>query len=144
MNKTVKTWWKLVEKLGSYDTLKFANFHKTFLDQSIWICKWASWWCHRLTTCHIFYFEKFNILRIFVIVCSSYQAVLELTLFYIYSERNWGKSNILIAEIWNFVISVHKMNGKLLGDDIINSLICIIRPTGQEMFLENLRNIKVS
>ena len=83
----------------------FANFHKTFLDQSIWICKWASWWCHRLTTCHIFCtwnVEKFNILRILVIVCPSYQAVLELTLFYIYSERNWGKSNILIAEIWNF------------------------------------------
>ena len=37
-----------------------------------------------------------------MIVCPSYQAVLELTLFYIYSERNWGKSNILIAEIWNF------------------------------------------
>ena len=87
-------------------SLKFANFHKTFLDQSIWICKWASWWCHRLTTCHIFCtynFEKFNILRILVIVCPSYQAVLELTLFYIYSERNWGKSNILIAEIWNFL-----------------------------------------
>ena len=83
----------------------FANFHKTFLDQSIWICKWASRWCHRLTTCHIFCtynFEKFNILRILVIVCPSYQAVLELTLFYIYSERNWGKSNILIAEIWHF------------------------------------------
>ena len=84
----------------------FANFHKTFLDQSIWICKWASWWCHRLTTCHIYFvheiLKKFNILRILVIVCPSYQAVLELTLFYIYSERNWGKSNILIAEIWNF------------------------------------------
>ena len=83
----------------------FANFHKTFLDQSIWICKWASWWCHRLTTCHIFCtynLEKFNILRILVIVCPSYQAALELTLFYIYSEKNWGKSNILIAEIWNF------------------------------------------
>ena len=83
----------------------FANFHKTFLDQSIWICKWASWWCHRLTTCHIFCtsnFEKFNILHKLVKVCPSYQAILELTLFYIYSERNWGKSNILIAEILNY------------------------------------------
>ena len=37
-----------------------------------------------------------------VIVCPSYQDILELTLFCIYSERNQGKSNILIAEIWNF------------------------------------------
>ena len=72
-------------------------FTKCFLT-SRYKCKWASWWCHRLTTCD----EKFNILCILVIVCPSYQAVLELTLFYIYSERNWGKSNILIAEIWNF------------------------------------------
>ena len=85
----------------------FANFHKTFLDQSIWICKWVSWWCQRLTTCHIicctYNFENCNILPKLVIVCPSYQAILELTLFYIYSERNWGKSNVLIAEIWNFV-----------------------------------------
>ena len=83
----------------------FANFHKTFLDQSIWICKWASWWCHRLTTCHMYFVHKIlnnsDILRMLVIVCPSYQDILELTLFYIYSERNWGKSNILIAEIWN-------------------------------------------
>ena len=32
----------------------------------------------------------------------------------------------------------------LWGDDIINSLICIFVSTGQEMFLENLRNFKVS
>ena len=47
-----------------------------------------------------------------------------------------GKSNILIA--------VYEMYGKLWGDDIINSLICIFILTGQEMFLENLRNFKVS
>ena len=37
-----------------------------------------------------------------MIVCFSYQDILELTLFYIYSERNWGKSNVLLAEIWYF------------------------------------------
>ena len=37
-----------------------------------------------------------------MIVCFSYQDILELTLFYIYSERNWGKSNVLLAEIWIF------------------------------------------
>ena len=36
------------------------------------------------------------------------------------------------------VISVYKINGKLWGDDIINSLICIFISTGQEMFLENV------
>ena len=45
----------------------------------------------------------FNILPKLVIVCPSYQAILELTLFYIYSERNWGKSNVLIAEKWDFL-----------------------------------------
>ena len=81
----------------------FANFHKTFLGQSIWICKWASWWCHRLSHYlpYILYI-KFWKIQYFAHICPSYQAVLELTLFYIYSERNWGKSNILIAEIWNF------------------------------------------
>ena len=34
------------------------------------------------------------------------------------------------------------MNGKLWGDDIINSLICIFITTGQEMFLENCETSK--
>ena len=62
----------------------FANFHKTFLDQSIWICKWVSWWCHHLTTCHIFCTYNFDFFFLFffllfvlilpklVIVCPSY------------------------------------------------------------------------
>ena len=32
----------------------FANFQETFLDQSIWICKWVRWWCHCLTIFHSF------------------------------------------------------------------------------------------
>ena len=42
----------------------FTFFRKTFLDQSLWIFKWVSWWCHRLTICHIYYtwnFENFHI-----------------------------------------------------------------------------------
>ena len=54
----------------------------------------------------IYFVHKFLKNSIFcpklVIVCFSYQDILELTLFYIYSERNWGKSNVLLAEIWNF------------------------------------------
>ena len=37
-----------------------------------------------------------------MIVCPSYQDILELTIFCIYSEGNYGKSNILIDKIWNF------------------------------------------
>ena len=47
-------------------------------------------------------FWKIQYLPKLVIVCFSYQDILELTLFYIYSERNWGKSNVLLAEIWHF------------------------------------------
>ena len=42
-NKEVVTFWN------------FTFFRKTFLDQSLWIFKWVSWWCHRLTICHIYY-----------------------------------------------------------------------------------------
>ena len=44
--------WLKNEEVMNFSS--FANFHETFLDQSIWICKWVSWWCHCLTTCHIF------------------------------------------------------------------------------------------
>ena len=47
----MKIGWK-IRKLWNFES--FANFQETFLDQSVWICKWVSWWCHRLTTCHIF------------------------------------------------------------------------------------------
>ena len=31
--------------------LIFDIFNETFLEQSIWICKWVIWWSHRLTIC---------------------------------------------------------------------------------------------
>ena len=73
-----------------------------------------------------------------MIVCFSYQDILELTLFYIYSERNWGKSNVLLAEIWNFCNFCIQLevNGKLWGDDIINSLICIFIRLVKNCFLK--------
>ena len=47
----MKTGWKI----GSYDILKFRKFSRNMLlDQSIWICKWVRWWCHRLTIFHSF------------------------------------------------------------------------------------------
>ena len=47
-NKEVMTFWN------------FANFQETFLDQSVWICKWVSWWCHRLTIFHSFCTQKWQ------------------------------------------------------------------------------------
>ena len=45
----MKIGWK-IRKLWHFEV--FANFQETFLDQSIWICKWVRWWCHRLTIFH--------------------------------------------------------------------------------------------
>ena len=56
-----------------------------------------------------------------------------------------AKFYFLIAEYGIFVISVNKINGKLWGDDIINSLICIkLILTVQEMFCWKLRKFKIS
>ena len=44
----------------------FVIFHKTFLEHSIWICKWVSWWSHLLT--FSIYFE-YKIFLFFFCVC---------------------------------------------------------------------------
>ena len=46
-----KIGWK-IRKLWQFQVSQILTKH--FLTRSIWICKWVSWWCHRLTTCHIF------------------------------------------------------------------------------------------
>ena len=53
----MKFGWK-IRKLWNFDS--FANFQETFLDQSVWICKWVSWWCHRLTIFHSFCTQKWQ------------------------------------------------------------------------------------
>ena len=130
-------------------TLKFRKFlTKHFLTSRYEYATWASW-CHRLATCHIFCtynFEKFNILRILVIVCPYHcQAVLELTLFWHGdSERNWGHKSLTVAHSWLyeiFVISVHKMNGKLCRrwHHQLAHLQKVFIPTGQwHMFLDQI------
>ena len=57
--------WKLDEnqlkKWESYGHIEnFTNFQETFLDQSIWICKWVSWWCHHLTIFNSFCKQKWH------------------------------------------------------------------------------------
>ena len=47
----MKIGWK-IRKLWNVEVSQI--FRKHFLTRSVWICKWVSWWCHRLTTCHIF------------------------------------------------------------------------------------------
>ena len=50
--------WKFdINRIKSKEDMKFWTsviFIKTFLDQSIWIWKRVSWWCHRLTIFHGF------------------------------------------------------------------------------------------
>ena len=113
----MKIGWK-IRKLWiwvlSFDTLNqtwsFANFHKSQniswpVDMNMQMSELMSL-PHYLP--YILYI-KFWKIQYFAhtceYACPSYQAVLELTLFYMYSEWNWGKSNkksnILIAEIWN-------------------------------------------
>ena len=53
----MKIGWK-IRKLWHFEV--FANFQDTFLDQSIWICKWVRWWCHRLTISHSFCTQKWQ------------------------------------------------------------------------------------
>ena len=146
----MKIGWK-IRKLWHFEVSQIFTKH-LILTSRYKLCKWATWWCHPLTTWHIilfctYNFGKINILPKRVIVCPSYQAILMLTLSYIYSEMNWGKSTVIIAEIWNFCNSVYKMNGKLWGDDIFNSLICIFISTGQEIFswkFAKLQSVKTS
>ena len=38
----------------------FTFFRKTFLDQSLWIFKWVSWWCHHLTIFYTFHLQKWQ------------------------------------------------------------------------------------
>ena len=47
-NKEVMTFWN------------FTIFRKTLLDQSLWIFKWASWWCHSLTILYSFHIQKWQ------------------------------------------------------------------------------------
>ena len=44
-NKEVMTFWN------------FMFFPKTLLDQSLWIFKWANWWCHPLTIFYWFHIQ---------------------------------------------------------------------------------------
>ena len=52
-NKEVMAFWN------------FTFFQETFLDQSLWIFKWASWWCHALTIFHMYCIWNFEKILIF-------------------------------------------------------------------------------
>ena len=54
--RLMKISWK-IRKLWQFEV---RNLQETFLDQSIWICKWMSWWCHRLTIFHSFCTQKWQ------------------------------------------------------------------------------------
>ena len=127
----------------------FTFFRKTFLDQSLWIFKWVSWWCHRLTICHIYYTWNFENFHFFFPdtgnSISLYQHYIRIN---IISHLFWVDIRQgLHSHSWNvgfFSIFVNEMCRKLWGDDIINSLIWIFIRTGQELFSEKMWNFKMS
>ena len=130
-NKEVVTFWN------------FKFFRKTFLGQSLWIFKWVSWWCHRLTICHIYYTWNFENFHFFpdtgksTILVSKYIRINIISKLFGVDIRQG-----LHSHSWNiiFVSFVNEMCRKLWGDDIINSLIWIFIRTGQEMFSEKMWN----
>ena len=59
------------------------------------------------------------------------------------SDIFWYEDMLLHAWAKQMIcFSIHKIHGKLWGDDIINSLICIFISTVQEMFHWKLKNYK--
>ena len=91
--------------------MKFCHFQwKHFFEQSIWICKWVSWWCNPslfsiyfahniLKMCHYLFLLKH------VKACPHIINISEQTLFCIYSVISvwtYGKFYFFKAEIWNF------------------------------------------
>ena len=150
----MKTWVKIGLKNKEVMTQfwSFANFHKTFLDQSIWICKLVSWWCHHLTRLAIYFVHNFFFFFLyFAQTCDSMSPHIK-----IYWSKHYSASiqrgikaslNILIAEIWNFchfcvqnewnnceamTSSPHSFGGYIHID------------WSRNVSLENLRNFKVS
>ena len=92
----MKIGWK-IRKLWHFEVSQI--FTKHFLTSRY---EYANEWVDDVITSLLAIYFVHRIFPKLVIVCPSYQDILELTLFCIYSERNWGKSNILIAEIWSF------------------------------------------
>ena len=83
----------------------FIIFNETFLQQSIWICKWCkwvSWWCHRLTIFHVFYIQNCEHFNFFAQTCKS------ISLYKIYQSKHysafiksWYLRQVLLSHSWN-------------------------------------------
>ena len=127
----------------------FTFFRKTFLDQSLWIFKWVSWWCHHLTIFYTFHLQNWQNLIFQLWECKpcliSTQNKWEIMFiliyfdtricFYLYLEKNENFQNFMY---------MYNIYDKLWGDDITNSLIWIFIRTGQEMFSKKMWNFKMS
>ena len=81
-------------------------FNGAFLEKLIWICKWVSWWCHRLTIFHIFVYKIIEIFHFLAETgksISPYQNkyIRANIIFCIYSECIYSKFYFLIASfLW--------------------------------------------
>ena len=130
---------RLKNNLGSYDTFNFSQIFTiscilTISDMQY--AKWVSWWCHRLVLLAI-YGTVHKILKI-LIFCPNFWLN---CIFPFHIHLGILGANIILHAIHEseleakgllishrkkyeiFEISVYKMNGKLWGDDIINSHI---------------------
>ena len=126
----------------------FTIFRKTLLDQSLWIFKWASWWC---PFPHKFVFISYTeITKISYFNCNNIKLALQppkinekimLTLIYFDMGICFYLYELKIKNFPKFIYDIHE---KLWGDDIINSLIWIFVSSGQEMFSEKIWNFKMS
>ena len=134
-NKEVMTFWN------------FTFFRKTFLDQSLWIFKWVSWWCHLLTIFYTFHyrndknliFQPWDSKHCLISTQNKWEIMYSpiyfdtRICFYLYLQK--------ISKFQNFMYNIHD---KLWGDDITSSLIWIFIRTGQGMFSEKNWNFKMS
>ena len=126
----------------------FMFFPKTLLDQSLWIFKWASWWCHPLTIFYWFHIQIYDKNLIFplwkyktCLITTHNKWEIMFTLIYFDMGIWFYQYELKIKKLRNFIYNTYE---KLWGHDIINSLIWIFIRTGQEMFSEKFWNFKMS
>ena len=84
----------------------FVIFTETFLEQSIWICKWVRWWSYCLTIFHVFCilynFENFHMYKSIILKICIYSFFIALLkhihgkLHVTISKRLFIRANIIL------------------------------------------------
>ena len=116
-------------------------FIETFLEQSISIGKWVSWWCHRLTIFHVFCSQKCEnpIFQLWESKTCLISTLNKCTLMFAsYFDMETCFHMFEPKKNENFQNCINKIYGKLWGDEIINSLICMDRISLEDKVLPNI------